>query len=105
LATGQHNSASNNIDGAYKSTGLRTIELKPLSYSRESLMLTLVEGERHIALIKVSASKTRVRAILKYIGEERAQIYDCRLREGEEVTPLCFSRLARDCWSTLRSRM
>jgi hypothetical protein len=44
----------------------------------------------------VSASKTRVRAILKYIGEERAQIYDCRLREGEDVTPLCFSKLARE---------
>jgi len=96
LPANEHSSASSNIGGAYKSTGLRTIELKPLSYSRESLMLTLVEGERHIALIKVSASKTRVRAILKYIGEERAQIYDCRLREGEEVTPLCFSRLARD---------
>jgi len=35
---------------------------------------------------KVSASKTRVRAILKYIGEEKAQIYDCRLKEGEDVT-------------------
>jgi RecA/RadA recombinase len=59
-------------------------------------MLTLVEGERHLALIKVSASKTRVRAILKYIGEEGAHVYDCRLREGEDVTPLCFSKLARE---------
>jgi hypothetical protein len=44
LPANKHSSASNNIDGAYKSTGLKTIELKPLSYSRESLMLTLVEG-------------------------------------------------------------
>jgi hypothetical protein len=96
LPANEHSPVSNNIDGAYKSTGLKTIELKPLSYSRESLMLTLVEGERHIALIKVSASKTKIRAILKYIGEERAQIYECRLREGEDITPLCFSRLVKD---------
>ena len=96
MPANEHSPASNNIDGAYKSTGLKTIELKPLSYSRESLMLTLVEGERHIALIKVSASKTKIRAILKYIGEERAQIYECRLRESEDITPLCFSRLVKD---------
>jgi len=86
----------NNITGAYKPAGVRTIELKPLSYSRESLMLTLLEGNRHIALIKVSSSKTRVRAVLKYIGEEAAHVYDCRLREGEEVTQQCFTRLARE---------
>jgi len=96
LTARDQRSASNNIGGAYKPSGLRTIELRPLSYSRESLMLTLVEGERHIALIKVSASKTRVRALLKYIGEEGAHVYDCRLKEGEDVTPLCFSKLARE---------
>ena len=96
MTAGNQHSASNNMGGAYKPSGLRTIELRPLSYSRDHLMLTLVEGERHVALIKVSASKTRVRAILKYIGEEGAHVYDCRLKEGEDVTPLCFSKLARD---------
>ena len=96
MSTGNHSSVFTSKQGAYKSTGLKTIELKPLSYSRESLMLTLVESGRHIVLIKVSAGKTKIRAILKYVGEEKAHVYECRLKEGEDVTPLCFSRLAKD---------
>jgi len=96
LSAESPSSASTSKQGAYKPTGLKTIELKPLSYSRESLMLTLLDGERHVALIKVTASKSRIRALLKYVDEERAQVYECKLREGEDVTSLCFSKLSRD---------
>ena len=96
MSTGNHSSAFTSKQGAYKSTGLKTIELKPLSYSRESLMLTLVDSGRHIALIRVAASKTKIKVALKYIGEEKAQIYECRLKEGEDITPICFSKLTRD---------
>ena len=92
----RENSLRVSVEGSPSTSGLRTLELRPLSYSREALMLTLVEGNRHVALIKVSASKIKIRVALKYVNEEKAQVYECKLRENEDITPLCFSKLARD---------
>jgi len=92
----RESSRRDNVDSSRGNSVLRTIELRPLSYSREALLLALVEGSRHIGLIKLTRTKSKVKATLKYIGEERAHIYECKLREDEVVNPACFSKLARD---------
>ena len=75
---------------------LRTLELKPLRYSRDELLFTLTEGSRHLALIKVKASKTKVKASLKYVDEEKLHVYEFKLREGEELSTQHLSKLEKD---------
>jgi hypothetical protein len=75
---------------------LRILELKPLRYSREELLFTLTEGSRHLALIKVKASKTKVKVALKYIDEEKLHVYEVKLKEGEDLSPQHLSKLEKD---------
>jgi hypothetical protein len=85
-----YNSSSNGLGV------LRTLELKPLRYSREELLLTLTEGDKHLALIKVKALRTKVKVSLKYVDEEKLHVYEFKLKEGEEISSQHLSKLEKE---------
>lgn len=67
--------------------GLPTLKLRIASMSEDELTLYLFEepGPHYRAIISVKKYKTKLREVLKLIGDENAYVSECGLREGAPV--------------------